>query len=124
MSGCRSVSVLPVRDTFQPVVYILASGKRGTLYIGCTSNLAQRLHQHREGLIPGFTRRYGVTRLVWFEMHEAMATAIVRERQLKEWRRGWKVELIEQLNFHWDDLAVGLGIVPAEPQHGSRLPSG
>lgn len=113
-----------MRETFQPVVYILCNRKRGTLYIGCTSNLAQRLHQHREGLIPGFTRRYGIARLVWFEQHETIATAIVRERQLKEWRRDWKVELIERLNLHWNDLAMGLGIAPAEPQHGSRLPSG
>jgi len=100
------------RDIFQPAIYILASGTRGTIYIGVTSNLMQRLHQHREGLIPGFTRRYGVRRLVHFEMFDTIDAAIVRERQLKEWRRAWKIELIEQQNSHWDDLAVGLGFKP------------
>jgi putative endonuclease len=100
------------RDCFQPAIYILASGRRGTIYIGSSSNLMQRLYQHREGLIPGFTRRYGVKRLVHFEMFDTIDAAIARERQLKEWRRGWKIELIERENFHWDDLAVGLGFEP------------
>jgi len=97
------------RDDFEPAVYILASKPRGTLYIGCSTNLMQRLHQHREGLIPGFTRRYGIRRLVHFEMFDTIDAAIARERQLKEWRRAWKIELIERQNSHWDDLAVALG---------------
>jgi len=101
-----------MRDVFEPCVYILASGKHGTLYIGCTSNLMQRLHQHREGLIPGFTRRYGVRRLVHFEMFDTIEGAIQRERQLKEWRRAWKIELIERQNSLWDDLTVSLGFPP------------
>lgn len=114
-----------MRDVFDPAVYIVASGKRGTLYIGATSNLIQRIQQHREGLIPGFTRRYGIRRLVHFEMFDAIAGAILRERQLKEWRRVWKIELIERQNTHWDDLAIGFGFPPlSEPQHGSRLPPG
>ena len=100
------------RDVFEPAVYILASKPRGTLYIGCSTNLMQRLHQHREGLIPGFTRRYGIRRLVHFEMFDTIDAAIARERQLKEWRRAWKIELIERQNFHWDDLAVGFGFEP------------
>ncbi|QJU56744.1 GIY-YIG nuclease family protein [Sphingomonas sp. AP4-R1] len=98
-----------------PVVYILASARAGTLYIGVTSNLLQRLHQHREGLIPGFTSRYGVARLVWFEMHGDMASAIGREKQLKKWNRAWKLSLIEERNPHWEDLAVTmLGLDPLD----------
>jgi putative endonuclease len=93
----------------QPAVYILASGRHGTLYIGVTSDLIARLHQHREGLVAGFTQRYSVKQLVHFEMHETMEAAILREKQLKEWRRMWKVVLIEERNPNWNDLAIGLG---------------
>lgn len=99
-----------MRDTFQPAVYILASRRHGTLDTGVTSNLLARTVQHREGLIPGFTRRYGVKRLVWYEMHETMNAAILREKRIKEWRRAWKIELIEARNEQWDDLAIGLGL--------------
>ena len=99
-----------VRDERQPCVYVLASGKHGTLYIGVTSNLAGRLQQHREGLIEGFASRYGVTRLVHFEMSDDMATAIAREKQLKKWNRDWKLNLIEHANPEWVDLAAGLGL--------------
>jgi putative endonuclease len=92
-----------------PAVYIMASGKQGTLYIGVTSDLMKRVHEHREGLIPGFTRDYGVKRLVHFEMFETMEAAIRREKQMKEWLRQWKIELIEAQNLHWDDLAIGFG---------------
>ena len=97
----------------QPCVYILASGKHGTLYIGVTSNLLARLHQHREGLIKGFTSRYGVTHLVLFEMFETMEQAIAREKALKKWNRDWKTNLIEASNPEWVDLALGLGFGPA-----------
>jgi putative endonuclease len=100
----------------QPVVYILASGKHGTLYIGVTSDLPGRLHQHREGLIKGFTSRYGVTRLVYYELFGDMITAIAREKQLKKWRRDWKASLIETTNPGWIDLAEGLGFGAANPQ--------
>ena len=96
----------------QPCVYILASGRHGTLYIGVTSNLLARLQQHREGLIKGFTSRYGVTRLVHFEMADTMEAAIGREKALKKWNRDWKLNLIESGNPGWDDLAVGLGFAP------------
>lgn len=92
----------------EPAVYILASRRHGTLYIGVTSNLAVRVHQHREGLIPGFTRDYRVMRLVYFEVCETMDVAILREKRLKKWRRAWKIELIETQNAEWDDLATTL----------------
>ena len=98
-----------------PCVYILTSQPRGTLYIGVTSNLEQRLWQHREEAMRGFTKRYTVKRLVWFEMQGDMLTAIAREKQLKNWHRPWKVNLIEATNPHWGDLAVGLGFEPLPP---------
>ena len=95
-----------MRRSRQPAVYILASGRHGTLCVGVTSDLAARVHQHRQGLIPGFTRDYGVKQLVHFEMCETMEAAIQREKRLKEWRRAWKIELIEKRNAEWDDLAI------------------
>lgn len=89
-------------------VYILASRIGGTLYIGVTSQLLGRVWQHREGVVAGFTRRYGVHRLVWFEEHGTAEFAIRREKQLKEWRRAWKIRLIEETNPDWDDLWPGL----------------
>lgn len=88
----------------QPAVYILASQRNGTLYIGVTSNLAQRVYQHKAHLAQGFTERYDVSRLVWYELHETMESAITREKQLKKWLRKWKVELIEKSNPDWCDL--------------------
>jgi len=87
-----------------PAVYLLASAKRGTLYIGVTSNPVQRIWQHREHLARGFTDRYGVTRLVWYELHETMESAILREKRIKKWKREWKIELIEATNPDWRDL--------------------
>ncbi|WP_159692474.1 GIY-YIG nuclease family protein [Cognatazoarcus halotolerans] len=88
----------------QACVYLLASRRNGTLYVGVTSNLVQRVWQHREGLAEGFTKRYGVKQLVWFELHDDMASAIRREKALKEWQRAWKIELIEKTNPGWRDL--------------------
>ncbi|HEX7782487.1 MAG TPA: GIY-YIG nuclease family protein [Sphingobium sp.] len=96
----------------QPCVYILSSGRHGTIYIGVTSNLLQRLDQHRTGVTPGFTTRYGVKRLVHFEMADTMEGAISREKQLKTWRRAWKIALIEKDNPFWEDRAVMLGFPP------------
>jgi putative endonuclease len=87
-----------------PCVYLLANRYRGTLYAGVTSNLAQRLSQHRLGLADGFTRKYGVKTLVWYESQETMQEAIHREKNIKEWRRAWKIELIERSNPNWVDL--------------------
>ena len=101
-----------MRGDFQPCVYILASRRNGTLYVGVTSNLFARLHQHREGSLPGFTADHGVKRLVWFEAHEDMEQAILREKRLKKWNRNWKLELIEKNNPLWRDLAEDLGFEP------------
>ena len=87
-----------------PCVYILASRERGTLYTGVTSDLPGRIWQHRADLVPGFTRQYHVHRLVWFEQHETMESAILREKRIKHWNRLWKVELIESTNRDWRDL--------------------
>ncbi len=99
-----------------PCVYILASQPYGTLYIGVTSDLLARLHQHREGKIRGFTSRYGVVRLIRFEQFADMDAAITREKQLKRWHRQWKINLIEQDNPQWIDLAIGLGFDPTPPR--------
>jgi putative endonuclease len=87
-----------------PCVYILASKRNGTLYVGVTSNLAQRIWQHKEGLAEGFTKDHNVKLLVWYEQHATMESAISREKALKEWRRAWKCELIEETNPYWRDL--------------------
>lgn len=90
--------------TRDPCVYILCNQPRGTLYIGVTSDLPQRVWQHREKLVDGFTRRYGLDRLVWYESHSEMYQAIRREKALKAWKRIWKIKLIENSNPEWDDL--------------------
>lgn len=84
-------------------VYILASRRRGTLYVGVTSSLVRRVWQHREGLAPGFTRLHGVHLLVWFEEQADAMAAIKREKQLKHWKRAWKIALIERCNPRWED---------------------
>jgi len=88
----------------QPCVYLLASKRNGTLYTGVTSDLIQRVWQHKNDVVESFTKRYGVHTLVWFEVHETMASAIAREKAIKEWKRAWKVELIEKNNRTWRDL--------------------
>jgi len=94
----------------QPCVYILASDRNGTLYIGVTSNLIGRIMQHREGTFGGFTKCYGVVRLVWFEMADSMEDAIAAEKRIKKWPRQYKLNMIEQGNPRWRDLAVDLGL--------------
>ena len=88
----------------QPCVYILSSQKAGILYTGVTSNLIQRIYQHQSNWIEGFTKKYGVHRLVYYELHNIMETAIKREKQIKNWKRQWKIELIEKTNKEWRDL--------------------
>ena len=95
---------LQKHDAMQPAVYILASQRNGTLYIGVTSNLIQRVYQHREHLAQGFTNQHHVTMLVWYELHSTMEHAITREKQLKKWNRQWKLRLIEEKNPGWQDL--------------------
>ncbi|CUA88809.1 Predicted endonuclease, GIY-YIG superfamily [Chelatococcus sambhunathii] len=85
-------------------VYILASGRNGTLYVGLTNNLARRIFEHKQKTVPGFTRRYGVDRLVWYEHYRSIAEARQRETSLKRWRRAWKLSLVEAMNPAWDDL--------------------
>ena len=87
-----------------PCVYLLASKRNGTLYVGVTSNLMKRVWEHRTNAVDGFTQRYGVHTLVWFEVHDAMESAIAREKAVKEWKRAWKIELIEKSNPNWRDL--------------------
>jgi putative endonuclease len=99
----------------EPCIYILASKPYGTLYIGVTSNLLARLHQHRTRGVPGFTSRYDVFRLIRFEKFADMPTAIAREKQLKRWHRQWKINLVESENPQWLDLAVSLGLEPLVP---------
>ncbi|HEV2567316.1 MAG TPA: GIY-YIG nuclease family protein [Sphingomonas sp.] len=89
-------------------VYIMTNKRNGTLYIGVTSDLVQRVWQHREGLIEGFTNKYGLKCLVWFEGHADIQDARARELQMKEWRRAWKIKRIEEMNPTWDDLYESL----------------
>ncbi len=88
----------------QPCVYILASKPHGTLYIGVTSNLVARIYQHKADLVAGFSQRYSVHRLVYIELHQEMYAALAREKQLKRWKREWKIRLIEEKNPNWQDL--------------------
>ena len=88
----------------QPAVYIVCDKRHGTLYTGVTSDLARRIWAHRSGTAEGFTKRYGLKLLVWYERHATMEGAITREKQIKAWRRAWKVKLIERMNPTWRDL--------------------
>jgi putative endonuclease len=89
-------------------VYILASAKHGTLYIGVTSDLIRRVYEHKTKVVPGFTKKYDVTKLVYFEIFDDALSAITREKDLKKWRRDWKIRLIEENNPGWADLYEGL----------------
>ncbi len=101
-----------LKREINPATYIVASQRNGTIYTGVTSNLTQRIYQHREGGLPGFTKLYGAKLLVWFEQHGSMASAISREKQIKAWRREWKLALIEADNPEWRDLAENFGFDP------------
>ncbi len=92
----------------QPCVYMLASKRNGTLYAGVTSDLLKRVWEHKNDLVDGFTKKYRIHDLVWFEVHEDMHAAIIREKNIKAWKRAWKIELIEQANPEWIDLYNGL----------------
>ncbi|MEJ2452031.1 MAG: GIY-YIG nuclease family protein [Gammaproteobacteria bacterium] len=94
--------------TKQPCVYMMASKRNGTLYVGVTSNLVKRVWEHKNHLVEGFTRKYGVTTLVWFEAHETMESAIQREKAIKNWNRAWKINLIVRMNPQWRDLYTDL----------------
>lgn len=92
----------------QPCVYLLASHRNGTLYTGVTADLIARISQHRDGCVAGFTKKYDVHLLMWFEFHENMARAIAREKTIKNWKRAWKIDLIQASNPYWLDLYPGL----------------
>ena len=92
----------------QPAVYIIASKRNGTLYIGVTSDLVKRIWEHKNNMVEGFTKRYNVHRLVWYELYANMESAITREKRLKNWKRKWKLELIESINPKWQDLYRGI----------------
>jgi len=85
-------------------VYILAGKRNGTLYVGVTSDFVKRIWEHKQGLVEGFTKRYGVKDLVYYEVHESSESAITREKQIKKWDRAWKIQLIEKGNPNWDEL--------------------
>ena len=99
----------------QPCVYILSTAYNGTLYVGVTADLLRRVAQHRAETLGGFTARQQIKRLVYWELFETMEAAILREKQLKRWRRDWKRNLIERTNPAWNDLAVGFGLPPLPP---------
>lgn len=92
----------------QPCVYLLASQRNGTLYVGVTSDLIARIWQHKQNSVDGFTKKYGVHTLVWYELHEDMLAAIAREKAIKKWNRAWKLKLIEKMNPLWQDLYPGI----------------
>jgi len=112
-----------VQREFQPTVYLLANRRNGAIYTGVTSRLLQRIRQHREGAVPGFTCEHRIGRLVWFEQHATTEQAILREKRIKKWLRVWKIELIEKDNLGWRDLAEDLGFPSLEPT-GSPLSRG
>ena len=87
---------------------MLANRKNGTLYIGVTSNLIKRIWEHKNNVIDGFTKRYGIHALVWYELHETMASAIQREKEIKNWKRDWKIKRIAEINPEWNDLYQGI----------------
>ena len=98
MTGLRAIDVMAY------YVYILASRKDGAIYIGVTNDIVRRIYEHRIKAVPGFTSKYNITRLVWFEIYDDPISAISREKELKKWKRAWKIQLIESQNPQWDDL--------------------
>lgn len=88
----------------RPAIYIMTNRRNGTLYVGVSTELVLRVYQHRESLVEGFTKRYGLARLVYYEWHADVASAIRREKRVKRWRREWKLRLVESMNPYWRDL--------------------
>ena len=110
--------------TFEPCVYIMASGHHGTLYIGVTSDIEQRVLDHQSGALGGFTAEYGCKRLVWMELHPTMESAILREKRMKSWRRAWKIRVIEESNPQWHPLDAETGLPVPEEQLERNLRGG
>jgi len=110
----KTINVIPAQAGIQnyPMkeyfVYILASKRNGTLYIGVTGNLLKRIHEHKDNLVKGFTQKYNVHNLVYYEIHHSVYRAITREKQMKKWNRQWKINLIEKSNPDWEDLYCNL----------------
>lgn len=100
--------IVAMTKILQPAVYLLASQQRGTLYVGVTSDLIKRVYEHMHDVVEGFTRRHGVHTLVWYELHETMEAAILREKRIKAWQRAWKLQLVESANPDWNDLYPGI----------------
>ena len=94
--------------TKQYAVYVMTNKPYGTVYIGVTGNLVKRVYEHKEGFVEGFTKEYGLDKLVWYEVHEDIYSAITREKQIKEWRRDWKINLIQEMNVDWKDLYLDI----------------
>lgn len=92
------------QKTMQPAVYIMTNQRNGTLYIGVTSNLIQRIYQHKHGMVDGFTKEHDLHILVWYQLHDTMENAIITEKRMKKWKREWKLNVIEQMNPYWRDL--------------------
>ena len=105
-----------MQKDFQPVVYVMATRKNGALYVGVTSNLMQRVYQHRAGSFEGFSKDNNTKKLMWFARYRDMEGAITREKQMKKWKRQWKINLLEKDNPDWFDLAVDLGFDPLPSQ--------
>jgi len=101
-----------VHEDYQPTVYIMANRKQGALYTGVTSNLMERVRQHREEVFGGHSKRVGAKLLAWYEQHGTMETAIIREKRIKNWNRRWRINLIEGENPNWSDLAIDMGFSP------------
>ena len=117
-TGCyRSI----VNSDWQPCVYILARVSHSTFYTGVTTRLIARIQQHRDEVVPSFPRRYGIKRLVWYEVHETIESAILREKRIKRWPRAWKYDLIHKDNPTWRDLAEDFGLDPLSL--GRRIPA-
>ena len=102
------MTVIVLNELVLAYVYILAGARNGSLYIGVTSDLVKRVYEHKAKVIKGFTSRYNIDKLVWFEQSDSIESVIAREKQLKEWKRAWKIELIEKSNPYWNDLYGGL----------------
>jgi putative endonuclease len=111
-----------VGSNAQIVVYIMASGRNGTLYVGVTSTLGRRIAQHKEGQFEGFSKTHGCKQLVWYESHALMFEAIAREKRIKRWRRDWKLALIESDNPEWRDLSDGWFDLPEGPLSWMQRP--
>ena len=103
-----------MREEFQPTVYIMANRRQGAIYTGVTSSLMQRIYQHREGSFEGFSKDNDTKILVWFEQQGTMELAITREKRIKNWNRQWKINMIEEANPDWKDLAIDLGFHPLQ----------